>query len=108
MGERTCLRSVRMLESIDFVRLTASIRCTLSINWINSNHGFLGYSWIYALILALDANFRLKNKDRGIQNDLPLNDGWGHWPPKTPFDEYLAKYGFQAEVSSGSSLQGSW
>lgn len=53
--------------------------------------------WLYALMLAIDANFRLKNKDRGASN-LALSDGLGHYVPTKPYTDYLAKYGYQAEV----------
>jgi hypothetical protein len=59
---------------------------------------FACYRWIYALILTIDANFRLKNKDRKVTSDPPLGDGWGHWVPKEPYHDYIAKYGFQEEV----------
>jgi hypothetical protein len=41
--------------------------------------------WLYSLILTINANFRLKNKARGINNDRPLSDGWGHWVLETPY-----------------------
>jgi len=46
----------------------------------------------------IDANFRLKNKARGVE-DPPLGDGWGHWVPERPYKEYIAKYGHLAEVN---------
>jgi hypothetical protein len=55
-------------------------------------------SWLYALILAIDANFRLKNKDRKVTNDPPLGDGWAHWVPQGPYHEYIQQYGHQEEV----------
>jgi hypothetical protein len=55
--------------------------------------------WLYALILAIDANFRLKNKCRRIRNDPALGDGWGHWVPEKPYQAYIKKYGYQQEVS---------
>lgn len=61
------------------------------------------FRWIYALILAIDANFRLKNKDRNITNDVPLGDGWAHWVPEEPFMDYVGGYGYQEEVSTASS-----
>lgn len=56
------------------------------------------YRWLYFLILTIDANFRLKNKERKTVNDSPLGDGWGHWVPRGPYQEYIQKYGYQAEV----------
>jgi hypothetical protein len=54
--------------------------------------------WRYRLNLTEDANFRLKNKSRGVKNDLPLGDGWAHWVPEGPYQEYIGKYGYQVEV----------
>ena len=54
--------------------------------------------WIYSLFTTIDANFRLKNKSRGIHNDPPLGDGWGHWVPEIPYKDYLSEYGYQTEV----------
>jgi hypothetical protein len=55
-------------------------------------------SWLYRLILAIDANFRLKNKDRKATNDPALGDGWGHMVPEKPYQEYIKAYGYQEEV----------
>jgi hypothetical protein len=54
--------------------------------------------WLYCLILAIDANFRLKLKEKGIINDPPLGDGWAHWVKSEPYLEYVKKYGHQVEV----------
>jgi hypothetical protein len=53
---------------------------------------------LYALNLTCDADFRLKNKARGIKNDPPLGDGWGHWVPEEPYQAYIEMYGDQTEV----------
>jgi len=56
--------------------------------------------WLYSLNLTIDANFHLKNKARtgGMENDPPLGDGWGHWVPNKPYQEYIGEYGGQVEV----------
>jgi hypothetical protein len=54
--------------------------------------------------LTIDANFRLKNKARGIDDDPPLGDGWGHWVPNEPYQEHIEKYGYQKEVRRRVSL----
>ncbi|KAF9487474.1 hypothetical protein BDN71DRAFT_1485308 [Pleurotus eryngii] len=33
----------------------------------------------------MDANFRLKNRERLTKHDVSLADGWGHWVPQGPF-----------------------
>jgi hypothetical protein len=63
---------------------------------------------MYSLVLALDANFRLKNKDCNITNDPSLGDGWAHWVPEGPFKEYVDEYGYQEEVSLTLLFKSSW
>jgi hypothetical protein len=53
---------------------------------------------LYRLVLTVDANFRLKNKDKKVVNDIALGDGFGHWVPNQPYAEYLGTYGYQEEV----------
>src|SRR5215472_6149953 len=55
--------------------------------------------WLYSQLLTIDANFRLKNKERGIRNDPPLGDGWGHWVPSEQYEKYIREFGHQQEVS---------
>jgi hypothetical protein len=60
--------------------------------------------WLYSLNLTIDANFRLKNKARGIEDDPPLGDGWGHWVPNETYQEYIKEHGYQKEVCRCVSL----
>ncbi|KIM74802.1 hypothetical protein PILCRDRAFT_14111 [Piloderma croceum F 1598] len=53
--------------------------------------------WLYILIITIDANFRLKLKEKGILNDPALRDGWAHWTRSQPYGAYIAKYGHQVE-----------
>ena len=57
------------------------------------------FRWLYSLILAIDANFHLKNKDKHSKNDPELGDGWAYWVPKVPYLDYVKKYGDVVEVS---------
>lgn len=41
----------------------------------------------------------MKQKDKGIENDPPLGDGWAHWVANAPFKAYVKKYGHIVEVS---------
>jgi hypothetical protein len=54
--------------------------------------------WLHMLRLTVDANFKLKNKARGIENDPPLSDGWGHWVPEAPYRQYITKHCHEEEV----------
>ena len=60
--------------------------------------------WLYTLILTVDANFRLKNKEKSIKWDRPLGDGWAHWVLDEPYHEYVREYGYQEEVQTLSFL----
>lgn len=54
--------------------------------------------WKYQLILAVDANFRMKNKERNT-NDMPaLGDGWAHFVPEKLYMEHVRKWGFEELV----------
>lgn len=70
MGKRTGRNSVCYLFS-------PLARCSVSS------------SWCYGLNLTIDANFRLKNKDRQLDRDVSLGDGWGHWVKEDPYKAYL-------------------
>ncbi|TDL14368.1 hypothetical protein BD410DRAFT_734211 [Rickenella mellea] len=58
--------------------------------------------WKYALIVAIDANFRLKLKKR-TAHDTPLGDGWSYFVPSVPYKEHVSKYVNQPEISSCDS-----
>lgn len=66
----------------------------LVISFADYNH----YRWIYVLILTIDANYRLKLKEKGIKNDPALGDGWAHWVESGGYKAYVKKYGHQVEV----------
>ena len=48
--------------------------------------------WIYGLYLALDANFRLKMKDRAIKDDIELGPGWAYFVHDAQYKEELVKH----------------
>ena len=49
------------------------------------------HSWLYTLFLMIDANFRLKLKDRGI-NDTFLGPGWAYIVEDSKFKEHLEEF----------------
>jgi len=61
-------------------------------------------SWLYSLIVTADANYKMKLKEKGIENDPPLGDGWGHFAPTGPYNDYVKQYGHQIEVSHCHTL----
>jgi hypothetical protein len=54
----------------------------------NSQHN---YSWLYADYLALDSNFRLKCKDRGLHSDGAIAPGWAYMVKQTELEEELIR-----------------
>lgn len=53
--------------------------------------------FLYTLFLAIDANFKLKNKDRGIK-DFELDPGFGCYVEHSRYESHLANYVEQQEV----------
>ena len=66
--------------------------------WTYLWHYLISFRWLYSLVLTVDANFCLKNKDKNFRDDHPLGDGFGHWVSAEPYRVYLWEYGHQAEV----------
>ncbi|KAJ7601350.1 hypothetical protein B0H17DRAFT_969865, partial [Mycena rosella] len=57
--------------------------------------------FLYMLLLAVDANFRLKNRMRANELDDPsLGPGLGYWVEPTEYKEQLKKYVHEKDVSS--------
>lgn len=59
------------------------------------------YRWLYALFLAIDANFRLKRKlVSSDTTDPSLNRGTASFIEESAFKEYLQGYNVQEEIVS--------
>ncbi|KAJ7712309.1 hypothetical protein B0H16DRAFT_1342655 [Mycena metata] len=59
------------------------------------------YRYLYRTILALDANFKLKNRIRtNERDDPPLGPGWGAWVDPARYKEHLKKYIAENDVST--------
>ncbi|KAG1812343.1 hypothetical protein EV424DRAFT_1473566 [Suillus variegatus] len=57
--------------------------------------------WIYALFLAIDANFWLKWKLVSSDNvDLSLNAGWSYFVEETVYKQYLSECGCELQEKS--------
>jgi hypothetical protein len=57
-------------------------------------------SWMYMLIVAMDANFRLKSRLRGLFNKGPtLGLGWAYFVDNGPYSEFIRDYVDQDEVN---------
>ncbi|KAJ7847056.1 hypothetical protein B0H13DRAFT_2362609 [Mycena leptocephala] len=59
------------------------------------------FRFLYMLLLALDANFRLKNRLRANEHaDAALGDGWGYLVQTGPYKEHLKHYVAEKDVST--------
>lgn len=57
------------------------------------------YRWLYALFLAIDANFRLKRKDVSSDSaDPSLNRGRAYFVEEGRYKQHLAGYADQEET----------
>lgn len=56
----------------------------------------------------MDANFRLKSRDRGILNDPALAPGWAYFVDDPPYKELMKQYGDQKEVKNFISISRSF
>ena len=45
--------------------------------------------WKYQLILAIDVNFQMKNKDQSTTDMPALGDRWAHFMPETPYMDHV-------------------
>lgn len=60
------------------------------------------YRFLYILYLAIDGNFKLKGKERNI-NDVELMPGLGAFVTETDYKSHIANYVDQPEVDFISS-----
>ncbi|KAK7053548.1 CxC2 domain-containing protein [Favolaschia claudopus] len=59
------------------------------------------YQFLYMLILAVDANFRLRNRIRANELEDPsLGPGWGYWVEPESYREHLKNYVNETEIST--------
>ncbi|KAJ7774635.1 hypothetical protein DFH07DRAFT_732672 [Mycena maculata] len=59
------------------------------------------FKYLYMLLLAMDANFCLKNRLRpNAHEDLPLGSGWGCLVEELPYRDHLKNYVAEKDVST--------
>jgi hypothetical protein len=58
--------------------------------------------FLYLLYIAVDANFKLKGKERGLK-DVELTPGWGAYVPQDEYTAHISNYVDQVEVCSDVS-----
>lgn len=56
------------------------------------------------LTLAMDANFRLKSKLRGLVSDPSLSPGWAYFVDNVPYSKFVAEAADEEDVSTLSLL----
>jgi hypothetical protein len=54
--------------------------------------------FLYILYISIDANFKLKRKDRGLE-DVELMPGWGPFVEEAGYQEFISNYVDQPEAS---------
>ncbi|KAH8797282.1 hypothetical protein DL96DRAFT_1721325 [Flagelloscypha sp. PMI_526] len=65
----------------------------------------LYFMFLFTLFLALDANFRLKNKlRRNAKDDPPISDGVGYFVPRPEYSEHVLNHAGDVERSSCSAF----
>ena len=62
--------------------------------WLN----FSSSRWLYTQFIAVDANFKLKLKNRRI-NDPELGSGWSYFVENSPYTRHIANNPHDKEVS---------
>lgn len=59
--------------------------------------------FLYILYISVDANFKLKGKERGLK-DIELMPGWGPFVEENTYQDFLKDYVDQPEVSFSLQL----
>ena len=57
------------------------------------------YRFLYILYISVDANFKLKGKDRGL-DDVELMLGWGPFVEQSAYQTFISNYVDQPEVNA--------
>ena len=73
---------------------------SLQFPWTHLNLTSTHYSYIYNLIIAIDANFRLKRRARNTseQRDPALVGGRGYFVESQAYKNYYMRYASQDDV----------
>ncbi|KAK6992479.1 hypothetical protein R3P38DRAFT_3226100, partial [Favolaschia claudopus] len=59
------------------------------------------FQFLYILIIAMDANFRLRNRLRAnAHEDPPLGSGWGHIVEESCYKKHLRNYVAEKDIST--------
>ena len=78
-------------------REAGPLMCVISSIVLLRNFSFL-LRFLYILYISIDANFKLKGKDRGLE-DIELMLGWGRLVEELAYQDFITNYVDQPEVS---------
>lgn len=67
-------------------------------------HFYVACRWLYTQFLAVDANFKLKLKDRGFQ-DIELAPGWAYFVEEESYQDAVNKLRDETEVRVFHDIQ---
>ncbi|PPQ80537.1 hypothetical protein CVT24_002657 [Panaeolus cyanescens] len=59
-------------------------------------------AYLYTLFVAVDANFKLKGKDKGLE-DVELGPGWGAFVEENQYQDYISNYEAEPEINTCKS-----
>ncbi|THU78897.1 hypothetical protein K435DRAFT_699120 [Dendrothele bispora CBS 962.96] len=76
---------------------------SVTLRWILAHYA--SFRFLYTMFLAIDANFRLRNKVVSNTYRSPmLGDGWAYFVPSVPYKEHLAKHSNEDDISNCSGF----
>ena len=114
-AEGTSLQSVRHVLSLASIsqKTGEMLPWNISMSFLHNypspgtNINYL-FRFLYVLIVALDANFRLKNLMRSsLKRDPGLHTGFAYFPEDAAYQKHILKYATQKDVSDEHFVQ-SW
>lgn len=74
------------------------VRCCEFFTFYSSfSKGLHRIRFLYILYISVDANFKLKGKERNL-NDVELMPGWGAYVPEKEFKDHIANHVDRPEV----------
>lgn len=59
--------------------------------------------WLYTLYLSVDANFKLRSKDRGAQ-DVYMGPGWAYVVEEKKYKEHIKQFANTKEVCTSPAV----
>lgn len=76
-------------------------RCVISVRLRCPSDAVL--RWLYTLYLSVDANFKLRSKDRGAQ-DVYLGPGWAYVVEETKYKDHIKQFANTKEVRAWTAV----